>query len=87
MNKKLLSSFLFSAAATAILIPGMALNADSSVEINKTNFPDANFRTFVSKSFDKDKDGKLSLAEIKAVDEISCSSEKIKKEESNFLFI
>ena len=78
MIKKLLFSFLFSAAATAILIPGMALNADSSVEINKTNFPDANFRTFVSKSFDKDKDGKLSLAEIKAVDEISCSSEKIK---------
>ena len=71
MFKKYLSSFLFCAAATAVLIPGMALIADSQVEINKTNFPDDDFRGYVSGKFDEDEDGKLSSAEIKAVDDIT----------------
>ena len=67
MFKNHLSSFLFCAAATAILIPGMALNADSQVEINKTNFPDDRFRTYLSNKFDDNKDGKLSSDEIKKI--------------------
>ena len=32
--------------------------------INETNFPDANFRTYVSRSFDSNSDGTLSDEEI-----------------------
>ena len=78
MFKKNLSSFLFCAAATAVLIPGMALNADSQVEINETNFPDEIFRTLVSDDFDNDKDGKLSQEEIEEAEEIYYSEDKIK---------
>ena len=46
------------------------------VAINSTNFPDANFRTYVSR-FDKDKSGGLSTSEISAVTEIDCSSKSI----------
>ena len=77
MFKKFLSSFFFCAAATAVLIPGMALNADSQVEINKTNFPDDNFRTLVSDDFDNDKDGKLSQEELEEVNEIYYSEDEI----------
>ena len=60
MFKKNFSSFLLCAAATAVLIPGMALKADSQVEINETNFPDEIFRNYVSEHIDENKDGKLS---------------------------
>ena len=46
------------------------------VAINSTNFPDANFRTYVSQ-FDKDNSGGLSTSEISAVTEIDCSSKSI----------
>lgn len=36
------------------MIPLSALAADGDVAINETNFPDANFRTYVQKTFDKD---------------------------------
>lgn len=44
------------------------VNAEAAdVSINETNFPDSGFRAYVKKNFDKNKDGKLSTAEIKAV--------------------
>ncbi len=46
------------------------------VAINSTNFPDANFRTYVSR-FDKDNSGGLSTSEIESVDEIDCSEKNI----------
>jgi hypothetical protein len=46
------------------------------VAINATNFPDANFRTYVSR-FDTDKSGGLSTSEIESVDEIDCSEKNI----------
>ena len=46
------------------------------VAINSTNFPDANFRTYVSR-FDKDNSGGLSTSEISSVTEIDCSSKSI----------
>ena len=44
--------------------------AGQGVAIDETNFPDKNFRTFVSTIFDKDNDGKLSDWEIAGVTSI-----------------
>ncbi len=55
--------------------------ADTSIAINATNFPDANFRNYVSENIDgKDggsKDGILSKTEISKVEEIDISSKSI----------
>lgn len=45
--------------------------AQGDVKINSTNFPDAEFRKYISKNIDKNKDGVLSKAEIKKVTEIT----------------
>ena len=50
------------AAVTAALIHIPVKAAD--VAINKTNFPDRAFRTYISDTFDKDKNGSLSASEI-----------------------
>ena len=50
------------AAVTAALIHIPVKAAD--VAINKTNFPDKTFRTYISNTFDKDKNGSLSASEI-----------------------
>ena len=47
------------------------------VDINKANFPDDNFRKFVSDNYDTDKDGKLSSAELEAVTAMNCSNKGI----------
>ena len=52
------------------LLPATAFAA-SSVAINSTNFPDGNFRYYVSAYFDKNKDGKLSPSEIADAEEIN----------------
>lgn len=44
--------------------------AQGDVKINSTNFPDAEFRKYISKNIDRNKDGVLSKAEIKKVTEI-----------------
>ena len=49
---------------------GIAVQS-AGVAIDNTNFPDANFRTFV-KNFDTNKDDSLSDTEIAAVEEIDC---------------
>lgn len=58
--KKLLLSLL----ATACILPMMTISA-ASVKINSTNFPDKNFRKFVTNQYDDDSDGYLSDYEIK----------------------
>ena len=51
---------------------------DPGIEINATNFPDANFRSFVAgTTIDKDKDGYLSTSEIAAVTEINVNRKSI----------
>ena len=45
-----------------------AANAVKTVKINKTNFPDSKFRAYVKATYDTDKNGKLSPAEIKAAE-------------------
>ncbi len=47
------------------------------VEINETNFRDANFRQYVSANFDTDHNTKLSKSEISAVEDISVDSMSI----------
>ncbi|MBQ9904920.1 MAG: hypothetical protein IJM47_09065, partial [Synergistaceae bacterium] len=42
-----------------------------TVAINKTNFPDAVFREYVSNNFDTNKDGKLTDAEAKTVRQLN----------------
>lgn len=48
-----------------------------TVRIDKKHFPDATFRAYVKKEFDKNKDGKLSKAEIAKVSMIDVQYTKI----------
>ena len=62
--------------AAVILFPATAKAAD--VAINSTNFPDENFRALVEdEEIDTNQDGKLSAAEIKAVQELYVWSSEI----------
>lgn len=45
--------------------------SDAGIKINETNFPDENFRKYVSDNCDTDKNGSLSDDEIAAVKEIN----------------
>ncbi len=47
------------------------------IAIDETNFPDANFRSYVAENFDTDGNGALSTAEIAQVDEINVSERDI----------
>ena len=49
------------------------------VEINEDNFPDANFRSYVSTNFDKDSNGVLSPGELDAVTRINVDKKNITK--------
>ena len=62
-------------------------NAVKTVKINKTNFPDAKFRSFVKSNFDTNKDGKLSAKEIKAVKEINVKEKGIANLKGVELFV
>ncbi|MBR5918801.1 MAG: leucine-rich repeat domain-containing protein, partial [Prevotella sp.] len=60
---------------SAVLYPGYD---GFGIAINETNFPDANFRSYVSgTAIDKDKDGYLSDAEISKVTEIDVRNKSI----------
>ena len=49
----------------------------ASVAINETNFPDANFRSFVRSNYDKDNDKVLSDDEISSVTRMDCDRKSI----------
>lgn len=53
------------------LLPGMALAAGEGVAINGTNFPDKNFRTYISKVYDENNNDILDANEIAAVTELT----------------
>ncbi len=66
MNRKLLTALLALCAALCLL-PALALaEGAADVAIDPTNFPDANFRTYVA-TFDTDNDDRLTPAELAAV--------------------
>ncbi len=54
--------------------------SESSILINDTNFPDANFREFVKTTYDKDENDKLTVPEILDATVMQCQNEEI----SNF---
>ena len=77
-SKKLLS-LLLAVVMTLGLLPAIPLTAEAAsgdVEINTTNFPDANFRAYVA-TFDKNNNGILSKSERNSVYKISCSGKGI----------
>ena len=73
-TKGLFSGILAAMALTSFAGAFTAFAADGDVEINKTNFPDDNFRKFVSDNCDKDGNGVLSQGESKAVTSIYASN-------------
>ena len=76
MNRKLLTALLALCAALCLL-PALALaEGAADVAIDPTNFPDANFRTYVS-TFDTDNDDCLSPAELAAVKSMSLIGKSI----------
>ena|GEM_PF-6226634 len=83
MKKRLCAAGMVIAAA-GISVPAAvgALSVESvyaagDVAINVTNFPDENFRKYVSENIDKDGDGKLSEQEIEGCEEIKCNERGI----------
>ena len=64
MKTRKLASLLMAAVVAAASVPQL-LTVDAfaaGVAINETNFPDANFRAYVSDNFDDNADGSLSTA-------------------------
>ena len=55
---------------------GIAVQS-AGVAIDNTNFPDANFCSFVASSFDEDNDNYLSNTEINAAENINCADKGI----------
>ena len=55
----------------------LTVSASAGVAINTTNFPDAEFRSYVSVNCDTNGNGSLSAAEIAAVTSIDCSQKGI----------
>ena len=77
MNKRIISLCLALALLLCLLPAAPTVAADGDVAINETNFPDANFRRYVSESCDTNGDGVLSPTEISDVTEILCSQRGI----------
>ena len=53
------------------------VDANGNLLINETNFPDANFRSYISTSFDPSGNGFLTLEQVAAVTEIDCWDQAI----------
>ena len=79
MKMQKLASALMTGVVAVSMLPlyGANIFAASAVAINATNFPDANFRSYVSKQFDKNSDKKLSADEIKKATYISVYNKSI----------
>ena len=72
----LLVALVLSLAMCLFLAPKGA-QAACEAAINALNFPDSNFRNYVSSSFDKDNSGSLSNAEIEAATLINVNNMRI----------
>lgn len=77
MKFKKLAAAVCAAALSLTVMSVTAFAAEGDVDINETNFPDENFRAYVSENCDTSKDGKLSADEIAAVTRIDCSESQI----------
>ena len=69
---------LASVVAGIVLSSAATVNAAGTVKINEANFPDKDFRAYVSKNIDKDGNGILSASEINKVSEIRTTDSEYK---------
>ena len=77
-TKKLLCALLALVMVFALLpVFSVPANAAGDVAINSTNFPDDNFRSYVSSNFDTDGNSVLSTSEIAAATNISVGGKNI----------
>ena len=74
--KWLYSFFALLLMVATIGIVRIPASAASTVKIDKTNFPDSVFRTYVSEHFDTNKDGQLSATEISSATYLSMGEVK-----------
>lgn len=74
-----LACALFVAAAVIIAAPGISQRAYAAddIAVDAANFPDVNFRNYVSDKIDANHNGFLSSAEISNVKSISLTSKKV----------
>ena len=70
------AALLTSLVLMLTLLPTAALAAED-VAVSPKNFPDENFRAYVTDELDKNSDGTLSADEIAAVTEIGCDERSI----------
>lgn len=78
-SKKICKSFMITALFTLTAVITMNINtaAAESIEINKENFHDLNFRNYILNEFDKDKNKILDSEEMKAVTKIDLMNEEL----------
>ncbi len=78
MMKKIIS-FFTALSMTLMLFTGMpiSISAAADIAIDETNFPDENFRNYISDNFDTDIDGSLSASEIANVTKIDVDGKNI----------
>ena len=79
MKTQKIGSALLTGIMAFSMVPAMGGNvlAASDIAVNSTNFPDKNFRTCVSTSFDTNKSGTLSADEIKKAKYLSCYDKQV----------
>ena len=77
----LMVSVLLALACVPAFINLASADPEGDVAIDETNFPDANFRSFITnfitKKYDKDKDGILSPSERSKIHSLNCSKKNI----------
>lgn len=74
MKKKFISTLLtLTMLSGSVFFGGANTVSAAGVAINSSNFPDAEFRSYISTEFDSDSDGSLSAGEIEAAKMISIS--------------
>ena len=80
MKKRGFRSFLLGCVMAAAMVPaaGLPVFAAGGVAVNEENFPDADFRKYVSEQLDPTPDGYLTEEDIQAIDKIKFASEDTK---------
>lgn len=72
----LMVSVLLALACVPAFINLASADPEGDVAINEVNFPDPNFRSFIRKEFDEDKNGVLSVSEINRITDMHASKKK-----------
>lgn len=77
MKKRIISILLAVCMMLCLAPTSVFAEGTGDVAINEINFPDENFRNFVSSNYDKSGSGVLSAEKIAGITEIFCSEEEI----------